>query len=66
MRKTYPPVREDVVHGQSTCRFFTKGKKDEKKVAVNHEVCHANTKNNGVFWDVTPCGSCKNRRFGGT
>jgi hypothetical protein len=19
---------------------------------------------NGVFWDVTPCGSCKNRRFG--
>jgi hypothetical protein len=21
---------------------------------------------NGVFWDVTPCASCKNRRFGGT
>jgi hypothetical protein len=21
---------------------------------------------NGVFLDVTPCGSCKNRRFGGT
>jgi hypothetical protein len=21
---------------------------------------------NGVFWNVTPCGSCKNRRFGGT
>jgi hypothetical protein len=21
---------------------------------------------NGVFWDVTMCGSCKNRRFGGT
>jgi hypothetical protein len=21
---------------------------------------------NGVFWDVMPCGSCKNRRFGGT
>jgi hypothetical protein len=21
---------------------------------------------NGVFWDVTPCGSCRNRRFGGT
>jgi hypothetical protein len=21
---------------------------------------------NGVFWDVTACGSCKNRRFGGT
>jgi hypothetical protein len=21
--------------------------------------------NNGVFWDVTPCDSCKNRHFGG-
>jgi hypothetical protein len=21
---------------------------------------------NGFFWDVTPCGSCKNRRFAGT
>jgi hypothetical protein len=21
---------------------------------------------NGVFWDVTSCGSCKNRSFGGT
>jgi hypothetical protein len=20
---------------------------------------------NAVLWDVTPCGSCKNRRFGG-
>jgi hypothetical protein len=20
---------------------------------------------NGIFWDVTLCGSCKNRRFGG-
>jgi hypothetical protein len=24
------------------------------------------TMKNTVFWDVTPCGSCKNRRFGGT
>jgi hypothetical protein len=21
---------------------------------------------NAVFWDLTPCGSCENRRFGGT
>jgi hypothetical protein len=21
---------------------------------------------NAIFWDVTPYGSCKNRRFGGT
>jgi hypothetical protein len=27
---------------------------------------HTNILKNGVFWDVTPCGSCKNRRFGGT
>jgi hypothetical protein len=26
----------------------------------------AMTMKNGVFWDVMPCGSCKNRRFGGT
>jgi hypothetical protein len=24
------------------------------------------TMKNGVFWDVTLCGSCKIRRFGGT
>jgi hypothetical protein len=24
------------------------------------------TRKNGVFWVVTPCGSCQNRRFGGT
>jgi hypothetical protein len=30
------------------------------------EVFTVVTMKNGVFWDVTPCGSCKNRRFGGT
>jgi hypothetical protein len=30
------------------------------------EVITAVTVKNGVFWDVTPCGCCKNRRFGGT
>jgi hypothetical protein len=24
------------------------------------------TLKNAIFWDVTPCGSCKNWRFGGT
>jgi hypothetical protein len=33
---------------------------------VRFEVFTAVTMKNGVFWDVTPCGSCKNRRFGGT
>jgi hypothetical protein len=30
------------------------------------EVFTAVTMKNGVFWDVTPCGFCKNRRFSGT
>jgi hypothetical protein len=30
------------------------------------EVFMAVTMKNAVFWDVTPCGSCKNRHFGGT
>jgi hypothetical protein len=33
---------------------------------VRFEVFRAVTMKNGVFWVVTPCGSCKNRRFGGT
>jgi hypothetical protein len=33
---------------------------------VRFEVFTAVTMKNGVFGDVTPCGSCKNRRFGGT
>jgi hypothetical protein len=34
--------------------------------AVRFEVFTAVTMKNGVFWDVTLCGSCKNRRCGGT
>jgi hypothetical protein len=33
---------------------------------VRFGVFTAVTMKNGVFWDVMPCGSCKNRRFGGT
>jgi hypothetical protein len=31
---------------------------------VRFEVFMAVAMKNGVFWDVMPCGSCKNRRFG--
>jgi hypothetical protein len=34
--------------------------------SVRFEVFTTVTMKNGVFWDVTPCGSCKNRHFGGT
>jgi hypothetical protein len=30
------------------------------------EVFKEVTMKNDVFWDVAPCGSCENRRFGGT
>jgi hypothetical protein len=33
---------------------------------VRFEVFTAVTMKNGVFCVVMPCGSCKNRRFGGT
>jgi hypothetical protein len=36
------------------------------RIDVRFEVFTVVTMKNGVFWDVTPCGSCKNRRFGGT
>jgi hypothetical protein len=35
-------------------------------VSVKFEVFTAVTTKNGVFWDVTPCAFCENRRFGGT
>jgi hypothetical protein len=35
-------------------------------VPVRFEVFQAVTRKNGFFCDVTPCGSCKNRHFGGT
>jgi hypothetical protein len=35
-------------------------------IDVRFEVFTAVTMKNGVFWDVTPCGSCKIRRFGET
>jgi hypothetical protein len=34
------------------------------KLFIKLEVFTAVTMMNAVFWDVTPCGSCKNRRFG--
>jgi hypothetical protein len=36
------------------------------RTVVRFEVFTVVTMKNGVFWDVTPSGFCKNRRFGGT
>jgi hypothetical protein len=35
-------------------------------INVRFEVFTAVTMKNGVFWDITLCGSCKSRRFGET
>jgi hypothetical protein len=43
-----------VIHDRTAC------------VYVKFEVFTAVTMKNGVFWVVTPCGSCTNRRFGET
>jgi heterodisulfide reductase subunit B len=39
--------------------------KEEEEVVVN-EMRKMFKLKNGVFWDFTPCGSCRNQRFGGT
>jgi hypothetical protein len=39
---------------------------EDNVLHVRFEVFTAVTMKNGVFWDVTPCDSCKNRVFRGT
>jgi hypothetical protein len=39
---------------------------ESNMISVTFEVFTAVTMKNGVFWNVTPFGSCKNRLFGGT
>jgi hypothetical protein len=33
------------------------------RIFVRSEVFMAVTMKNAIFWDVAPCGTCKNRRF---
>jgi hypothetical protein len=35
-------------------------------IYVRFEVFTAVTMKNAIFWDMAPCSSCVNRRFGGT
>jgi hypothetical protein len=43
--------------------FYTMG---EENSIAHTGIQIKTTLQNGVFWDVTPCDSCKNQRFGGT
>jgi hypothetical protein len=58
----------DVLRLLGAERYIYLQTKNSKKNGdyVRSEVSTAVTMKNGVFWDVTPCCSCKNRRFGGT
>jgi hypothetical protein len=44
----------------SICYFWLGQKLQSAEKSVRFEVFTAVTMKNGVFWDVTPCGSCKN------
>jgi hypothetical protein len=41
---------------------------EELRALGNHLILQKSSSGmkNAVFWDVMPCGSCMNRRFGGT
>jgi hypothetical protein len=46
------------------CKARRKFRANYLSFCVIFEVFTAVNMKNGLFWDVTPCGSCKNRRFG--
>jgi hypothetical protein len=50
----------------SGCSELGKLKLKLNLLLVRFEVFTAVTVKNSVFWDVTQCGSCRIRRFGGT
>jgi hypothetical protein len=59
----------DIQPKRSLWRFLSpgiQGREVLSKPYVRFEVFTAVIMKNGVFLDVTPCGSCKSRRFGGT
>jgi hypothetical protein len=58
--RTRAPGRSSFIFWGTAQRFWGLGKPIK---CVRFEVFTAVTMKNGVFWDVTPCGSCKNWRF---
>jgi hypothetical protein len=56
----------DIIQGLAAVRLVQKSNDIQTLNTVNLEVFTAVTTKNGVFWDVTPYGSSKNRRFEGT
>jgi hypothetical protein len=58
---------QDTYSIRSLCLSSVKRPKSRSKVKnARFEVFTEVTMKNAAFWDVTPCGSCKNPRFRGT
>jgi hypothetical protein len=57
---------EDVFWDIKSSSYFTGDTLHLRYRAQPVEVFTAMTMKNAVYWIVTPSGSCKNRRFGGT
>jgi hypothetical protein len=64
-KRTIPTERPPLVGEIFQCKHAVK-KCYVRMEALRFEVFTAVIMKNSVFWDVTPCGSCKNRRFGET
>jgi hypothetical protein len=60
----HPPINwlSRMIQFYSTFDFWSKYRNKYINY-IRSEVFTAVTMKNGIFWDVTPCGSCKNRRF---
>jgi hypothetical protein len=58
-------IPDDGLYGRNTRIWLNKRAINYYIATCSKTATIVNLKN-CVFWDVTPCGSCKNRRFGGT
>jgi hypothetical protein len=61
-RKYYTRYEEHVaeIRNSSGVREYSK---DIMSTGLTHCILTHKSNKNGVFWDVAPCGSCKNRHF---
>jgi hypothetical protein len=57
-------LNSELVKCENPTQFWTEKFKRRCKLEYLGE--YRSKMKNGVFWDVMPRGSCKNRRFGGT
>jgi hypothetical protein len=62
----YPPISKPVLARGLRVHSSVQPAVSKPMGLVKFEVFTAVIMKNGVFLDVMPCGSCKNRRFGGT